>query len=180
MRWQISRPRVPLLRSDADNLNMRIGIRHIVTALLTLALVCATPFVSLANQKAVHVREYTRKDGTKVAAHDRKAPEKKSRQDKAATTQNGKATAKAAPVATASTTSTSSTVARDAHGRIQRGEAAKHAFARQTGYPNGRPGYVIDHVIPLACGGPDTTANMQWQTIAEGKAKDRTERANCR
>ena len=56
----------------------------------------------------------------------------------------------------------------------------RRAFARQTGYPNGRPGCVIDHIIPLACGGSDTPANMQWQTIAEGKAKDRTERANCR
>ncbi|HKC79749.1 MAG TPA: DUF3761 domain-containing protein [Gemmatimonadaceae bacterium] len=71
-------------------------------------------------------------------------------------------------------------VKRDARGRIQRSAAARHAFARQTGYPNGRPGYVIDHIIPLACGGADTPANMQWQTIAEGKAKDRTERANCR
>lgn len=38
--------------------------------------------------------------------------------------------------------------ARDARGRIQRSAAARHAFARQTGYPNGRPGYVIDHIIP--------------------------------
>src|SRR5947208_4417706 len=32
-------------------------------------------------------------------------------------------------------------------------------------------GYVIDHVIPLACGGPDAPNNMQWQTIAEGKGQ---------
>jgi len=37
-----------------------------------------------------------------------------------------------------------------------------HAFARQTGYPNGRPGYVIDHIKPLACGGVDARSNMQW------------------
>src|SRR5439155_4559634 len=29
---------------------------------------------------------------------------------------------------------------------------ARDAFARQTGFPNGRPGYVIDHIRPLACG----------------------------
>lgn len=41
-------------------------------------------------------------------------------------------------------------------------------------------GYVIDHVIPLACGGPDVPSNMQWQTVAEGKAKDRWELKACR
>ena len=41
-------------------------------------------------------------------------------------------------------------------------------------------GYVIDHVIPLICGGPDAPSNMQWQTIAEGKAKDRSELRGCR
>jgi hypothetical protein len=42
------------------------------------------------------------------------------------------------------------------------------------------PGYIIDHVIPLCAGGPDTTANLQWQTVAEAKAKDREERRLCR
>src|SRR5258708_5730202 len=67
-------------------------------------------------------------------------------------------------------------VARNEHGRIQRSAAARHAFARQTGYPNGRPGYVVDHIRPLACGGADNPANMQWQTIAAAKAKDKVER----
>lgn len=34
------------------------------------------------------------------------------------------------------------------------------------------PGYVRDHVVPLCKGGADSVANMQWQTVAEGKAKD--------
>ncbi len=50
---------------------------------------------------------------------------------------------------------------------------------KQTGYPNGRPGYVVDHIIPLECGGADDPSNMQWRTVAEGKAKDKTE-GNCR
>jgi len=50
---------------------------------------------------------------------------------------------------------------------------------KQTGYPNGRKGYVVDHVDPLECGGADAPSNMQWQTVAEAKIKDRTER-NCR
>jgi hypothetical protein len=49
----------------------------------------------------------------------------------------------------------------------------------QTGYPHGRPGYVVDHIKPLACGGADVPSNMQWQTIAAAKAKDKVERAGC-
>jgi hypothetical protein len=41
------------------------------------------------------------------------------------------------------------------------------------------PGYVIDHVKPLACGGLDTPKNMQWQTVEDAKAKDRWERLGC-
>ena len=70
--------------------------------------------------------------------------------------------------------------ARDSHGRIKRNEAEKEAFMRQTGYPHGRPGYVVDHIIPLACGGADAPWNMQWQTVAAAKAKDKVERKGCR
>jgi hypothetical protein len=65
--------------------------------------------------------------------------------------------------------------ARDAEGRIVRSESAKRDFMRMTGYPHGRPGYVVDHVIALKRGGADDPSNMQWQTIAEGKAKDKWE-----
>jgi hypothetical protein len=41
-------------------------------------------------------------------------------------------------------------VPRDSHGRIKRSEAAKRKFERETGYPHGRPGYVVDHIIPSA------------------------------
>lgn len=61
----------------------------------------------------------------------------------------------------------------------KRSTLARKQFMQQTGYPHGRPGYVIDHVIPLACGGPDTPQNMQWQTRAEAKAKDKWERRDC-
>lgn len=37
-------------------------------------------------------------------------------------------------------------------------------------------GYVVDHIKSLDCGGPDRPSNMQWQTIAAGKAKDKWER----
>ena len=80
---------------------------------------------------------------------------------------------------------TSSTTKRDSHGRIKRSSAAKHSFERQhpcpsTGRTSGRcPGYVVDHVKPLECGGADAPSNMQWQTITDGKAKDKTE-GKCR
>ena len=69
--------------------------------------------------------------------------------------------------------------------RVARSAAAKRAFRRHhpcpaSGLRTGPcPGYVIDHVKPLACGGPDEPDNMQWQTTAEGKAKDAVERRDC-
>jgi 5-methylcytosine-specific restriction endonuclease McrA len=84
-----------------------------------------------------------------------------------------------------SSRASSSRTVRDSHGRIKRSAAAKDAFKRQqpcpsTGKSRGAcPGYVIDHVKPLECGGADAPSNMQWQTVAAGKAKDKTER-NCR
>jgi hypothetical protein len=51
---------------------------------------------------------------------------------------------------------------------------------RQTGYPKGRRGYVVDHKVPLACGGSDSPGNMQWQTAADAKAKDKVERRGCK
>ena len=70
-------------------------------------------------------------------------------------------------------------------GRIKRSTAAKDSFKRQQPCPStGRsfgacPGYVIDHVRPLECGGADAPSNMQWQTVTDGKSKDKTERS-CR
>src|SRR5258706_4597320 len=65
-------------------------------------------------------------------------------------------------------------------GRIKRSAAAKDEFLRESGYPHGRKGYVVDHVVPLACGGADAPSNMQWQTKADAKAKDKTERVGCK
>lgn len=66
-----------------------------------------------------------------------------------------------------------------AKARAKRSRAVHRAFLKQTGYPHGRPGYVVDHVVPLACGGRDAPENLQWQTKAEAKAKDRVERRGC-
>jgi len=68
---------------------------------------------------------------------------------------------------------------RDRRGRLARSEGSKKRFERLTGHSRGWPGHVVDHIIPLACGGPDVPTNMQWQTVAEGKAKDKVERRGC-
>lgn len=50
-----------------------------------------------------------------------------------------------------------------------------------TGLKRGKcPGYIIDHIIPLCAKGPDHPSNMQWQTTAEAKEKDKEERRQCR
>lgn len=66
---------------------------------------------------------------------------------------------------------------RSSHART----AFKHASpCPATGRSTGTcPGYVIDHVVPLACGGPDSPGNLQWQTTTEARAKDRWERKGC-
>jgi hypothetical protein len=68
------------------------------------------------------------------------------------------------------------TATRDANGRINRSQAARRRFMQETGYPNGRPGWVIDHVCPLRCGGADDPSNMQWQTVSAAREKDQVER----
>jgi hypothetical protein len=71
--------------------------------------------------------------------------------------------------------------ARDSRGHIKRSKAAANAFHRSHPCPaNGKtsgpcPGYVIDHIVALKRGGADWPSNMQWQTKAEAKAKDRVE-----
>lgn len=117
-----------------------------------------------SGSKTVHVRTYTKKHGPRVAAHPQRRTGSR-------------------PLKTPSTRGRSSpssgVKARSSNARIARSEAAKHAFEVQSGYPHSRPGYVVDHIKPLACGGADVPSNMQWQTIAAAKAKDRVERIGC-
>ena len=42
------------------------------------------------------------------------------------------------------------------------------------------PGWVVDHIIPLCLGGVDEPRNMQFQSKAEGLAKDKLEWEACR
>ena len=125
---------------------------------------------SSSSKPKVYVKGSHRKDGTHVPRHYRSAPSS-SHSTRPKTSSGSRSTAPH--------TRGCKTCPRDAHGRIKRSPAAHAQFLRQSGYPHGRPGYVVDHIVPLECGGADSPGNMQWQTIAEAKAKDRTER-NCR
>src|SRR5207244_7908392 len=65
-------------------------------------------------------------------------------------------------------------------GRIARSATAKRQFEAShpcptTGRTGACPGYVVDHIKPLACGGADSPNNMQWQSVAAAKAKDKWE-----
>jgi hypothetical protein len=72
-----------------------------------------------------------------------------------------------------------------ASAREHRSAAVKRDFqlthpCPATGRTSGAcPGYVKDHILPLACGGPDAVANLQWQTIRDAKVKDKWETKGC-
>ena len=110
--------------------------------------------------KRIRVKESKRKDGVRK-------PKKNS-----SSTSSPKVSSSGVP-------RKSTVAARDSNGRIKRSAEAKKDFMKQTGYPKGRKGYVVDHTVPLECGGADSPSNMQWQTVQEATIKDRTER-NCR
>lgn len=128
------------------------------------------------NHGPVHVRGYYRKDGTYVAPYTRSLPGRGEGRDSAGSYRRGYVADGYHP---------HRSVRLDRHGRIKRSKAARSAFERQSPCPStGRtrgacPGYIVDHVTPLECGGADAPSNMQWQTVADAKAKDKTE-GSCR
>jgi hypothetical protein len=137
-----------------------------------------------AEQKTVHVKGYTKKDGTYVAPHERKAPSPKGSSSGSASSgstssTSSRSTSSSSSGKTQTKQSSAATQPRDSNGRFARSETGKHDFERLTGYPKGRPGYIVDHIVPLACGGPAAPSNMQWQTVADAKAKDAVERRDC-
>lgn len=77
----------------------------------------------------------------------------------------------ASPIADAKTTTRSASV---------RADFQRHHPCPANGNRRGPcPGYVVDHILPLMCGGRDSPGNMQWQTADEARRKDRIER-NCK
>jgi len=69
------------------------------------------------------------------------------------------------------------------HDRVKRDPEQRRRFMGAHPCPGGPDagstrrchGYVVDHVKALKRGGADRPSNMQWQTTAEAKAKDRWE-----
>lgn len=69
---------------------------------------------------------------------------------------------------------------RTAVNQFKRANACPAILGTTNGKPTGPcPGFVVDHIIALNCGGADKSANMQWQSVADAKAKDRWERKGC-
>lgn len=80
---------------------------------------------------------------------------------------------------------------RDADGKIHRSRAVLRDYQAihpcpSTGQTTGPcPGWALDHVIPLACGGCDAVENLQWlktsiKSCGGSECKDRWERKiNC-
>ncbi len=140
----------------------------------------------------VHVHGYARKNGTHVQPHTRSysgSASSKHHSYSSGSHHSSRSSTATRPPKYGSSTHTSrsrshtstSTGHRDSHGHVKRSVEAKDTFKRQHPCPStGRsagacPGYVIDHVRPLCRGGADSPSNMQWQTVAAGKAKDKTE-----
>jgi hypothetical protein len=144
-------------------------------------------WLGVANAQKVHVKGYVRKDGTVVQPHDRSRPGTKGGTSAGSAGGTATGTKSESGGSTKTTKNKSlppappvtSTTTRDEDGHVKRSDVWKHQFMAQSGYPNGRPGYVVDHVVPLACDGADAPSNMQWHTVEAAKAKDKVERKGC-
>jgi hypothetical protein len=64
---------------------------------------------------------------------------------------------------------------RDSQGRIKRSSSARKRFLLAHGLTRTPPGCQVDHVIPLAKGGPDVPANMQLLCGEPLREKETTE-----
>ena len=56
-------------------------------------------------------------------------------------------------------------------GKIFQASSEKAKFKKQSGFPHGRRGYVIDYIVPPKHGGAVKAYNMQWLPKSESKMK---------
>jgi hypothetical protein len=144
-------------------------LRHVhalvATAVLVLALAAPADARGRGSTSRAGTRKATSSVPRKAAAKPKAAAEPKAARTKAAQSNRPKCSA----------------CTRDAKGRIARSATATRDYRKShpcpaTGKTSGAcPGYVIDHVVPLKRGGADAPGNMQWQTAAAAKAKDKVE-----
>jgi hypothetical protein len=150
-------------------------VRFFRTLVIVFGFGLATPCQpTFAQEKPIHGDKDTKKSNPLVKTdHERPKPEPRPVQPAKATTKpKAKKGAPSNPAAVEGPRGVSS--------RAQRSGAARQAFERQTGYANGRPGYIVEHIVPLSCGGTDTPGNMEWLTLADARRKNQSERARCR
>jgi hypothetical protein len=160
----------------------RLFLSLVIVGMFASGLTYAKSGGSHSSGGTTHVNGYTRKDGTYVHGYDRHTGGSStgSSSDSSSGSSSPGSSSSSAYKSRLTTINHAHYAsgyvgARDSDGRIIRSESAKREFMRMTGYPHGRPGYVVDHVTALKRGGADAPSNMQWQTIAEAKAKDKWE-----
>jgi hypothetical protein len=66
-------------------------------------------------------------------------------------------------------------VSRDSQGRIKRNSSARERFLQAHGLTRTPPGCQVDHIVPLAKGGPDVPSNMQLLCGEALREKESTE-----
>ena|ERR1700730_8146270 len=150
-------------------------VRFFRTLVIVLGFSLATPFLpAFAQEKPIHGKKDAKNDKPLVKTElERPKPEPRPAQP-------SKATIKPKAKKGAPTDPAAVEGPRGVSPRAQRSGAARQAFERQTGYANGRPGYIVEHIVPLSCGGTDTPSNMQWLTLAEARRKNQLARDRCR
>jgi hypothetical protein len=146
-------------------------VRFFRIVVLFLACILALPLrPALAQENSFHGKKDTKQgDPVKVEREPTKPGHHAAQPPKTAQKKKG------APAG-----STAAEAPRGLSPRAERSAAAREAFERQTGYANGRPGYLVEYIVPLSCGGTDTPGNMQWLTLAEARRKNKLDSARCR
>jgi hypothetical protein len=61
---------------------------------------------------------------------------------------------------------------RDRHGNLVRSISRRNEFLRIHGLKDPPDGYVVDHIVPLVCGGCDLPSNMALMRAGEMRQKD--------
>lgn len=132
-----------------------------ILATLLMATLLGTPAFAAAKSGksgSVSVKGYTTKDGHYVAPHTRAAP--------------GHGGSSEATTHHDATAASSTTAAPHNRSPAQKDAFRKNSPCPSTGSTTGAcPGYEVDHVNPLACGGADSPGNMQWLTKDDNRHK---------